>query len=63
MTRLILAGAVFSLLGMIGTVQAEEKPPSKVTYSLTAYGIFNSATNDSADVEKVYRTDDGSYPG
>ena len=63
MVRSIFVGVVISLMGMIGTVQADEKPQGTMDYSVTAYGLFNTATNGSQYEGKVYRRDDGDYPG
>ncbi|MGB0645745.1 MAG: hypothetical protein ACPGQS_01160 [Bradymonadia bacterium] len=61
-TRTVI-GAVISLLLVITSGYAEEKGHSNIEYSVTAYGIFNLATNGTAHEGKVYSSDDGDYAG
>ena len=58
-------GAVVSLLLVITSVHAEEEGHSNVEYGVTTYGIFNLATNGSANDGKVHESEDsmGDYPG
>ena len=58
-----LLGAVISLLLVITPVYAEENGHSNIVYSVTAYGIFNLATNGTANDGRMYKSDDGDYAG
>ena len=56
-TRAALAAAV-SLLLIITSAHAEEKGNSPIEYGITAYGIFNLATNGADNDGKMFNDQD-----
>ena len=57
-------GALVSLLVMMTPLHAEEKEHSNIEYGLTTYGIFNLATNGTANDGKIRSSEVGNLsPG
>ena len=65
MRRLISIGASICVFLLISSAKAQEKPQNEIEFGVTAYGIYNTATNGSANDGKVLAPEngDGDYPG